>query len=83
MPLTKCPAVQVHHNGTDHWVTSISLDEKVFFLDSLYKRSPNINEHLEIQLAAMYGLSGKDVEIIIPNIQQQTYFYQCGVFYLP
>ena len=80
MPLTKSPAVQIHYNGFDHWVTSVSVRGNVYFLDSLYKTSPSINMKLDIQLAAMYGLSGKDLEIKVPNIQQQMDFNQCGVF---
>ena len=82
LPLTKYPAVQIHYNGHNHWVTSVSLSENVYFLDSIYfkLKSFSINKSLQIQLAAMYGLSDSILEVTIPRIQQQHDYSQCGVF---
>ena len=77
LPITRSPAVQIHYNGVDHWVTSVKIDDNIYYLNSL---SQSINTYLDIQLAAMYGQPGKELEIKVPNIQQQDDVVQCGVF---
>ena len=60
-PLTSSPAVQIHFNGTNHWVTSAKHNGHVYFLDSIFMPMQcNINPNLELQLVAMYGSPGRE-----------------------
>ena len=82
-PLTPSPALQIHHNGTNHWTTSVKDNENIYFLDSLLNTnniSMAINTTLELQLAALYGSPGKNIEINVPRVQNQGNSTCCGVF---
>ena len=82
-PLTPSPALQIHHNGTNHWITSVKHNERIYFLDSLLNTdniSMSINTALELQLAALYGSPGKNMEINVPRVQHQENSTCCGVF---
>ena len=51
------PAVQIHHTGNHHWVTSIlTLYKELFLLDSMYDK---LTTSLEIQLFQVYSNSKK------------------------
>lgn len=75
-PPVSSPAVQIHHNSADHWVTSVCSGDDVFLLDSAATKPTS---SLEIQLAALYSKTGSDLKINIPSIQRQT-TGNCGVF---
>ncbi|XP_078310197.1 uncharacterized protein LOC144618313 [Crassostrea virginica] len=72
------PAVQIHHNGKFHWVTSIKLDGQIYVMDSL--SNGKISPSLQIQLASMYGSDYHQLTVRIPQIQQQTNSVDCGLF---
>lgn len=76
-PFTQSPAVQIHHDGYSHWVTSVKFHENIYLLDSL---DMGVNGCVDIQLGAMYGSPGKEMEVIIPNIQKQKDTNACGIF---
>ena len=53
------PAVQIHHTGNYHWVTSIlTHTSELFLLDSMYDK---LTTSLEIQLFQVYSNSKKKV----------------------
>ena len=80
-PLTSSPAIQIHFNGSDHWVTSAKYNGNVYFLDSIFMPiTGNINTNLELQLVAMYGSPGREMEVTIPRLQQQNNCNDCGLF---
>ena len=76
-PFTKSPALQIHHDGKSHWVTSVKVHDNVYLLDSL---GMAVNTCIEIQLGAMYGSPGKNLKVILPDIQMQKSTNDCGLF---
>ncbi|CAC5387653.1 unnamed protein product [Mytilus coruscus] len=75
------PCVQVHHTGKSHWVTSIQpkKESAVYVLDSKsteFKLTPS----MEIQLSAIYGHGKRNLLVKLPDVQQQTNGYDCGVY---
>lgn len=46
------PAVQIHHNGKFHWVTSVKLDGQIYVLDSM--SNGKITPSLQIQLYSLF-----------------------------
>ena len=57
------PACQIHHTGSDLWVTSIlpeTCDEIIIF-DSLQGTFPTISNSLKLQLFAVYGSNKKNL----------------------
>jgi hypothetical protein len=72
------PCVQIHHNGRDHWVLSIQIENgDIYFLDSLRLK---INTSLEFQLCKMYGQNNNRILIKIPEVQKQDNSIDCGLF---
>ncbi|KAK3108536.1 hypothetical protein FSP39_010086 [Pinctada imbricata] len=77
-PETMLPAAQVHHNGKNHWVTSVKSETgQVYLFDSL--SNGDLSPSLEIQLAALYGLGKTKFPVKLPAIQQQTNSHDCGL----
>lgn len=75
------PCVQVHHTGKSHWVTSFQhkKENAVYVLDSKsteFKLTPS----MEIQLSAIYGHGKRNLLVKLPDAQQQTNGYDCGVY---
>lgn len=73
-------AVQIHHTGKCHWVTSSSLNDHVAVYDSLHS---GLSEGTTVQLAQAY----KDhidalgnLQVDIPPVQQQSGCSDCGLF---
>ena len=77
------PSVQIHHTGKSHWVTSLQdkKDGTVYVLDS-YSKTFTLTPSLEIQLSATYGQGKTNLLIKLPEVQQQTNGYDCGVYAL-
>ena len=77
------PSVQIHHTGKSHWVTSLQdkKDGTVYVLDS-YSKTFTLTPSLEIQLSAIYGQGKTNLLIKLPEVQQQTNGYDCGVYAL-
>ena len=72
------PCVQIHHNGRDHWVMSIQIENgDIYFLDSLGLK---INTSLEFQLCKIYGQNKNRILIKIPEVQKQDNSIDCGLF---
>ena len=72
-------AVQIHHNGSNHWVTSFRFKGEVYLLDSLKTQSKyKISHNVVLQLAALYAVQGQTLKIHFPDIMQQTRG-NCGV----
>ncbi|CAG2248169.1 unnamed protein product [Mytilus edulis] len=75
------PCVQIHHTGKSHWITSLQTkkDSAVYVLDSLsteFRLTPST----EIQLSAIYSHGKKNLLVKLPDVQQQTNGYDCGVY---
>lgn len=75
------PAVQIHHTGKDHWVTSVkpSTNSPVVLVDSAWSSS-SITTSLSIQLAKIYGQETRKLQVEIPKIQRQPNGYDCGIY---
>ena len=72
------PSVQIHHNGTDHWVVSLQTSSKeIYFLDSMGLK---VNTSLEYQLSEIYGQNKKNLSVKIPEVQKQEGCSDCGLF---
>ena len=81
LPQAISDAVQIHHTGESHWVTSFQTKGRVFLLDSARIRGNkkyNAPESLQIQLSSMYATKGRNLEICIPDIMRQS-LGNCGV----
>jgi hypothetical protein len=76
-PKAKGNAVQLHFNGTNHWVMSCRVDGKVFLLDSMQSKS--IEPSIEMQLVSMYGTPGTELRINVANAMRQLDNSSCGV----
>ena len=64
------PCVQIHHNGRDHWVMSIQIENgEIYFLDSLGLK---INTSLEFQLCKIYGQNKNRILIKITEVKNKT-----------
>ena len=72
------PSCQIHHMGTDHWITSVqgTEDDQVILFDSSQGFSPRLSRSLEMQLFAIYG------RVVLPRVQQQHSGVECGIFAL-
>ena len=70
------PSSQIHHMGTDHWITSVqdTEDDQVILFDSSQGFSPRLSRSLEMQLFAIYG------RVVHPRVQQQHSGVECGIF---
>jgi hypothetical protein len=75
--------VQIHHTGKSQWVTSLQdkKDGTVYVLDS-YSKTFTLTPSFEIQLSAIYGQGKTNLLIKLPEVQQQTNGYDCGVYAL-
>ena len=72
------PAVQIHHTGNHHWVTSIlTHTNELFLLDSMYDK---LTTFLEIQLFQVYSNSKKRLLVKIPEVQKQINKIDCGLY---
>ena len=72
-------AVQVHHTGSFHWVTSFSNGSRVTICDSM---AGDLTENLQVQLSTIYRLLKVDNTLVInmKDVQQQEGGRQCGLF---
>ena len=70
------PSCQIHHMGTDHWITSVkdTEEDQVILFDSSQGFSPRLSRSLEMQLFAIYG------KVVHPRVQQQHSGVECGIF---
>ena len=70
------PSCQIHHMGTDHWITSVqdTEDDRVILFDSSQGFSPRLSRSLEMQLFAIYG------RVVHPRVQQQHSGVECCIF---
>ncbi|CAC5412486.1 unnamed protein product [Mytilus coruscus] len=75
------PCVQIHHTGKSHWITSLQTkkDSAVYVLDS-YSKDFRLTQSTEIQLSAIYSHGKKNLLVKLPDVQQQTNGYDCGVY---
>ncbi|CAC5424992.1 unnamed protein product [Mytilus coruscus] len=75
------PCVQIHHTGKSHWITSLQTkkDSAVYLLDSNSKDF-RLTPSTEIQLSAIYSHGKKNLLVKLPDVQQQTNGYDCGVY---
>lgn len=75
---------QIHHNGNDHWVTSVCPEpSRILVYDSCISKRETITDSLKIQLSQLYWTNNNKeqaIEITIPRVQQQTNCADCGVF---
>jgi hypothetical protein len=70
---------QENHSGLHHY--RIKKDGTVYVLDS-YSKTFTLAPSLEIQLSAIYGQGKTNLLIKLPEVQQQTNGYDCGVYAL-
>ena len=82
MRRTYPPSCQIHHTGTDHWITSAqdTSDGQIIIFDSSQGFNPRLSKSVEMQLFALYGKGKSQLEVIFPRIQQQSNGVDCGVF---
>ena len=78
-------SIQIHYNGSFHWVTSTCISGSVNLYDSKY--SGAVSSSLEIQLAQVYktkidygGENSKELFFEVPAVQQQKGGTDCGIF---
>lgn len=75
---TQAPAVQIHHTGHSHWVTSLTKQSnEVYLLDSMYD---TLTTSSEIQLSQIYSHGKKRLLVKLPEVQKQTNSIDCGLF---
>ena len=76
------PSCQIHHMGTDHWITSVqdTEDDQVILFDSSQGFSPRLSRSLEMQLFAIYGRGKTYLQVVHPRVQQQHNGVNCGIF---
>jgi hypothetical protein len=75
------PSVQIHHTGKSHWVTSLQSenDSTVYVLDN-YSTQFTLTPSLEIQFSSIYGQGKPSMVVKLPEVQQQTNGFYCGVY---
>ncbi|CAG2203434.1 unnamed protein product [Mytilus edulis] len=75
------PSAQIHHTGKGHWVLSYQAvdSHSVYLIDSMRSSREALSPSLQIQLAAVYGHGGSQLNINMPFIQQQRNSVDCGV----
>ena len=73
------PSCQIHHMGTDHWITSVqdTEDEQVILFDSSQGFSPRLSRSLEMQLFAIYGRGKRHLQVVQ---QQHSGVDDCDIF---
>ena len=74
-------AIQIHYNGSVHWVASSSISGEVKLYDS--KAGAKLLSSMEGQLAAIYGGhtgSGDGMMVTRISAQQQQEGVDCGFF---
>ena len=76
------PSCQIHHMGTDHWITSVqdTEDEQVILFDSSQGFSPRLSRSLEMQPFAICGRGKRHLQVVHPRVQQQHSGVDCGIF---
>ena len=74
------PTVQIHHNGSFHWIVTVqSKNNRVYMLDSKYCNE--LSTSLRLQFSSLYGSGKTCLNIFAPNVQQQhSSSLDCGVF---
>ena len=73
-------SVQIHHNGKNHWVVSVKIGENIYVVDSMMNPNVPLSASLQIQIAQLYSDGGNEIEVLLPNTNQQTNGSDCGVF---
>ena len=73
---------QIHHMGTDHWITSVqdTEEEDVILFDSSQGFFPCLSRSLEMQLFPIYGRGKRHMQVVHPRVQQQHSGVDCGIF---
>ena len=76
------PSCQIHHMGTNHWITSVqdTEEEQVILFDSSQGFSLHLSRSLEMQLFAIYGRGKRHLQVVHPRVQQQHSGVDCGIF---
>ena len=75
------PSCQVHHTGTDHWITSVQdTTDQIIIFDSSQIFSPNLTKSIQLQLFAIYDRGKRQIQIVHPHVQRQTNGVDCGIF---
>ena len=76
------PSCQIHHMGTDHWITSVqdTEDDQAILFDSSQGFSPRLSRSLEMQDFAIYGRGKRHLQVVHPRVQQQHSGVDCGIF---
>ena len=73
MEAVQAPTCQIHHTYKDDWVVSFyDLEKYIYSFDSLgiYRQVERIiASGLSIRLCLIYGNNKKDLQIIIPEMQ--------------
>ena len=82
MKYVAAPVCQIHHTGSDRWVTSVLSENcnEIIIFNSLQGKFPSISNSLKLQLFAVYGGTKKHLNIKIPQVQQQSNLVDCGLF---
>jgi polycystin 1L2 len=75
-PTADAPAVQIHHNGSNHWIASAKLCDTIYIMDSAYAK---LTGSTQLQLAALYAEPNTDMTINVPTVQKQSPG-NCGMF---
>ena len=70
-------SVQIHHNGSNHWVVSTMQGQDVLLHDSRYTGEV-LPDALKAQLLEVYGSSIK--RVLFPRVKQQEGAKDCGCF---
>ena len=76
--LEKYIPIKIHHTGKS---LQDKKDGTVYVLDG-YSKTFTLTPSLEIQLSAIYGQGKTNLLIKLPEVQQQTNGYDCGVYAL-
>ena len=73
--------MQIHHTGKSHWVISLQSenDSTVYVFDS-YSTQFTLTPSLEIQFSSIYGQGKPSMVVKLPEVQQQTNGFDCGVY---
>ena len=73
-------AIQIHHNGINHWLTSTCARGVVKVYDSLWKT--DISPSVHLQLGAIYREKAKhgSLNVDICHVEHQTGSSDCGLY---
>ncbi|XP_035694654.1 polycystic kidney disease protein 1-like 2 [Branchiostoma floridae] len=73
--------LQIHHNGSQHWVLSSCTDGQVRLYDSLgVAMTPSLQIQLYQSYAAFADQARNVLTVISPDVQRQGNVFDCGLF---